>query len=241
MSKAMMKYSLSVVVCLLLALTVFADGQTGREANTITLNGVATRVYFNDGDTFKVLDGSLAQSRVRIMGMNTLETYGPIHLWLKNSAEDLLDLAHQATTMARNGTWTCLTEGKKDAYGRLLATCDDLALSLIAHGYAHAYSVDAKPAPRNYLNTQAEAQKTKVGIWKNGIPEFVITSLHSAHETDKESYNRLISTKDGHSKKWVHYDNYETCEKVCLASENSCMVYVPYEQRYGNSRPHCLR
>jgi hypothetical protein len=55
-------------------------------------------------------------------------------------------------------------------------------------------------------------------MWAHGIPRFVMTSLHSKDEGgDKHgvSSNRLISTYDGHSDKWVHEDTYKECQNVC--------------------------
>jgi endonuclease YncB( thermonuclease family) len=198
-------------------------------------------VYFNDGDTFKILDGKHRGLRARVTGLNSLETYGPVHQWQNSDADYLFTIAKRATEMVQTGSWTCLLEGGADGYGRLLARCDDLALALIKDGLAHAYSIDEKPALRIYLTAQKEAQAKGLGMWKSGVPNFIITSLHSANESDLPPYNRVISTSDGHSEKWQHERNYETCEKVCQPDEPSCMVYVPIDQRYGSSRASCLR
>jgi hypothetical protein len=49
------------------------------------------------------------------------------------------------------------------------------------------------------------------------VPAYVLTSLHSAEEdTDGTgTYNRLVSTEDGHSVKWKHENRYAECSKVC--------------------------
>lgn len=240
MLKTMMKHSLSVVVCLLSAFAAVAKDETRKDSTEVTINGEKAMVYFNDGDTFKVLDGSLKQSRVRVIGINTLESYGPVHQWANSSTAYLFEMANLATQMAQVGPWNCTTEKDKDVYGRLLATCDDLALALISAGVAHAYSIDSEPAKRSYLAKQRLAQRARAGVWKNGVPDFIITSLHSADEGSAEPYNRLISTQDGHTRKWNHRDNYATCETVCLDDDKSCMVYVPFGQRYGSRRPDCL-
>lgn len=206
---------------------------------TIVLDGEEVTVHFNDGDTFKAQNGKHARARVRIEGFNALESYGPVHLWMENSAEYLFSMANKATDLARNGFWHCDLDEGKDAYGRLLARCDDLAIALINAGYAHAYSIDSSAAQANYLEAQYQAQLSKKGMWKYGVPDYIITSLHSADEGAQRTYNRLISTKDGHSKKWQHEDIYETCETVCF-EEDSCMVYVPFNERYGSNRAECL-
>lgn len=238
MLTTMMK-TLMIAICCLTTPSLFAA--TPQIVTKITFNGEATKTYFNDGDTFKILDGSLRNARVRIAGFNTLETYGPIHKWMENDPNYLFTIAKQATAMAQGGQWTCESDGKKDTYGRMLAVCDDLALALIEAGLAHAYSVDEKSADRKYITSQRTAKSKRLGIWQHGIPEYIITSLHSADEGSGAPYNRLISTTDGHTKKWSHKDTYQSCERVCVSNEASCMVYVPFEERYGNQRPKCLR
>lgn len=238
-----------LVMCLLTVLPAQARISVPNPAsfhqknNEIMLDGKKTIVYFNDGDTFKILSGEHEKSRVRVSGLNTLETYGPVHQWRENTEKELMDVANKATKVVQKGKWNCQLQKGKDTYGRLLAICDDLAQALIEQGLAHAYSIDQNPADINYLKTQKMAQEKGVGMWKKGIPDFIITSLHSITERDvkvQENYNRLISTKDGHSEKMEHKNEYATCEKVCL-KEKSCMIYVPYQVRYGNNRPECIK
>lgn len=241
MFKTMMKYSLALVVCLVAIKTANAALEIPKTTTHIILNSTPTLVFFNDGDTFKIMDGALKNSRVRIAGFNTLETYGPVHQWNNNSPHYLFTVANEATRLAQNGHWNCKTEGGRDVYDRLLAICDDLALALIDAGLAHAYSVDHSSAHKDYLTSQQEAMTKRIGMWKHGVPNFIIASLHSINEGVDEPYNRLISTMDGHSEKWSHREGYGTCENVCLGQEASCMVYVPFAQRYGSARPECLR
>lgn len=231
-------FSLGLLLCCGLGHTeeTTAVIETG---SRLTLDGKATKVYFNDGDTFKILDGKHQGKRVRVAGYNSLET-NPIHEWLDSSVEYLYDNAIAAKKMAQDGRWNCKLEKGVDSYGRLLASCDDLALSLIGAGLAHAYSVDANPAKSKYLKKQRSAQRNNVGMWANGIPDYIITSLHSAAEGEKRPYNRLISTKNGATTKYFHEDSYATCEKVCVEEGNSCMIYVPYSERYGSNRSECL-
>ena len=64
----------------------------------------------------------------------------------------------------------------------MLLFCKDLAKDLIAHGYAHTYSVDANPGDADLLETQRVAMKNRVGMWAHGVPRFVMTSIHSKSE-----------------------------------------------------------
>lgn len=212
----------------------------GKPLTEIILNGVATTVYFNDGDTFKILDGDYEGERVRVTGLNALESYGPVHIIMNNSPAELYSIAQKATKMAQKGPWTCKLAKGGDSYGRLLASCDDMAKALLESGLAHVYSVDGKAAKKSYINQQKTAQKNLVGMWKHGAPEYIITSLHSADEM-QAPYNRLISTVDGHTKKMFHQDTYTTCQRVCIEQDNSCMVHVPYTERYGATKPDCLQ
>lgn len=204
--------------------------------NFIHIDDELTEVYFNDGDTFKIIG---EKSSARIAGFNTLENYGPVHQWNGMSTLDLFDLAQEATKQARDGEWHCTLQDEEDSYGRILVECDDLALYLLEQGLAHAYSVNQTPAKKSYLRAQAYAQQNHLGMWAKGVPDFIITSLHSAHEPGRSHYNRLISTKDGRTKQWAHDTVYNDCDLVCY-EEKSCMVYVSFHHRYGKNRAECL-
>jgi len=212
------------------------------ENGEIWLEGESVKVFFNDADTFRILEGPLKGKRVRVLGYNSLETYGPIHSWNGLNGEELLENARAATYMARTGGWSCSLIDDVDTYGRLLCRCDDLAISLLRNGLAHVFSVDKNPGDSEYLKYQKYAQEQQLGIWLNGVPKYIITSLHSAKENEQgNAYDRLISTSDGSSKKREHKEHYKTCEIVCIERGSSCMVYVPFRERYGDRRPYCLR
>jgi hypothetical protein len=130
----------------------------------------------------------------------------------------------------------------KDGYGRVLWHCPDLAVDQIRKGLAHAMTVTKKGADRTFLAAQQEAMKNRVGMWAHGVPEFVLTSTHSISEDSRRSttYNRLVSTQDGHSEKWIHSDRYAECEKVCHES-GACIIYVAFKRRYGSGKAACLK
>lgn len=217
------------------------------KSSEIFLNDSKTKVFFNDGDTLRVESGPFLNERVRIEGFNALESYGPVHSWASFNEHELYEIAKKATEFARSGGWHCKINQQRDTYGRLLGVCDDLAKNLIRNGLAHAYSADEEKANPEYLDEQKKAQQEKLGLWRKGVPQYIITSLHSADENaknknknKKNTYNRLISAIDGHSKKWQHNDIYKTCQKVCIADVGSCLIYVPFEFRYGVDKAHCL-
>jgi len=206
---------LNVLACALI--TVVATTARAEPATRVFLNGVPAPVFFNDGDSFRVLSGQYQGSKARLAGYNTLESYGTAHQWGSWTAKELYVLAKLATANARVGVWHCTSDGKLDTYGRMLWWCPELAADQIRKGLAHVLSVDARPGKAELIQLQDEAKAARRGIWAHGIPDFIITSLHSIAEEagDEGAYNRLVSSVDGHSLKWVHDDTYAECQTVC--------------------------
>jgi len=202
----------------LLASVVTVGGPAHAEpATKVFLNGVPAPVFFNDGDSFRVLGGQHEGTKARLAGYNTLESYGPVHQWGGWTYKELYVIAKQATIHARTGVWHCESDLKTDTYGRILWWCPDLAEDLVRRGLAHAMSVSAEPANPTLLAAQQEAIAAKRGIWAHGVPDYVLTSLHSTAEaTDgHRTYNRLVSSRDGSSIKWRHETDYAECQEAC--------------------------
>ncbi|MBN4077388.1 thermonuclease family protein [Sulfobacillus acidophilus] len=240
----------------ILFLTFLAfNSYTQASRTKVYLNGVPATAYFNDGDTFRVLSGEYKGKRARLVGFNTLETYGPVHSWGMWQKTGLLNIAKLGTKNARKGIWHCNLKGGIDTYGRMLWNCQDLAEDQIRKGLAHAFSVDKNAANESLLEIQQAAIKNKVGMWEHGVPNYILTSAHSLDERPSatRTYNRFISTKDGSSFKYYHSDVYEECTNIChiptKAEEEvneeadipSCMVYVNFKRRYGRGRAECLK
>ncbi|TNE51794.1 MAG: nuclease [Deltaproteobacteria bacterium] len=230
--------------CVVLVLWVVAGGwqeeseARRRSRSTVYLNESRTNVYWNDGDSFRVVGYSRRGVRARIAGFNTLENHGPVHRWGTWKAHELLGIAWKATEVARRGVWNCQKVGKRDAYKRILVSCPDLARALISKGLAHVYSVRGR-GDATLLRIQQTAQRQRRGMWAKGVPSHIVTSLHSAAERQRNPYNRLISTRSGATLKHRHSRYYRTCQWICL--KGSCMLYVPYKKRYGYRRASCLR
>ena len=163
-------------------------------ATRVFLNGSVTPVYFNDGDSFRVLSGPLKGTKARLKGYNTLESYGPVHQWSTWTREELSNYSKVATLFARKGVWTCTSDMKQDTYGRILWDCRDLAIAQLQRGLAHAMTVTKDPADKDLLDAQREAIAERRGFWSHGVPEYILTSVHSANEGYKNTYNRLVST-----------------------------------------------
>lgn len=202
-----------------LSLALWQVSQAGAEPRTrVNLNGKDYPVFFNDGDSFRVLGGDLKGNKARLGGFNTLESYGPVHSWGDWTTKELYVVAKMGTYNARKGTWDCTSDMKKDTYGRTLWRCETLSNDQVRKGLAHAMSVNKSPAAESDIKAQREAIQAKRGMWAHGVPEYVLTSLHSVDEgggQDGKTYNRLVSVVDGHSMKMEHSDKYEECQNVC--------------------------
>ena len=204
-----------VAVSMSVLLTPSADA---KEPQTkVFINGKPSPVFFNDGDSFRVLGGSYQGTKARLSGYNTLESYGAVHSWGDWTEKEMFVIAKMATLMARSGVWHCETAGDTDTYGRMLLWCEDLATEMVRGGYAHAMSIDDNPAADVLVEAQKEAIANKRGLWAHGVPKYVLTSLHSVEEdvNGKGTYNRLVSSEDAHSVKWKHTTRYSECDKVC--------------------------
>ena len=208
--------SISSLLIALIVLTA-SSSSDATPRTRVKLNGKDAPVFFNDGDSFRVLGGDLKGSKARLAGFNTLESYGAVHSWGDWTKKELYALAKMGTYNAREGVWTCTSDLSTDTYGRYLWVCPGLVVDQIKKGLAHAMSVTAEPAGDAAVAAQRDAVVNKRGIWAHGVPEYVLTSLHSTSERsgDRATYNRLVSSVDGHSLKWKHNEEYKECQDVC--------------------------
>lgn len=232
--------------------SIFLPQASAQQSTQIEINGEIASVFFNDGDTFRILSGKLMGKRSRVEGFNTLESYGPVHRWGSFKSRELMNIANEGTLNARRGGWHCTTDLSTDTYGRLLSTCMDLASDQIEKGLAHVMTVTQSPGNAGLIEKQRGAIKEGKGMWALGVPNFVLTSTHSLHEVrDRtETYDRFVSTRDGHSVVAKHRNNYEDCQEICYSpglenqdpdpSVNSCMIYVNAQNRFGPTRAACL-
>lgn len=214
-----MRILTSMFVALAAAVAVFAPAPIAdsEPISKVFLNGVPTPVYFNDGDSFRVLAGPLAGSKARLAMFNTLETHGPVHQWGDWSAKELYVNAKKGMLNARRGQWHCVSDDlSTDGYGRILWMCLDLAVDQIGRGLAHTLRIDKQPSRPELNRAQHAAIAGKRGMWAHGTPDFVITSTHSTSEGRSNPYNRLVSSWDGHSEPMRHTSNYGECENVCF-------------------------
>lgn len=202
----------------------------------VVLDGVQTAVHWDDGDTFFAPGTKI---KARLNGYNTLESYGAVHRFGPGEAA-LFEISEQATVLARSQSWHCTIQPGSGGYGRKSVDCPDLKQALLEQGLAHVFAVD-EPADSKDIAAQQRAMSEKLGMWSQGVPKGLITSVHSIDEkpNQKESYNRVVDLTTGLAPKRKHQNTYSSCEWVCM--EGSCLLYVPYGQRYGSQKASCLK
>jgi micrococcal nuclease len=216
--------------------------------NSVMLDKEPLKVFWNDGDSFRVNSRAHKGEKTRLVGFNALESHGPVHRWGTWKANDLAWMSKRATKLARSQRWICHRVRSPDGsaasggYGRTLVSCPELARTLVSEGLAHALIFDPGDAPA-LMEAQLKAQQELKGMWKHGVPKSIVTSVHSAdearHEKDWRPYNRVASTLTGLTRKVEHDNTYAECEEICI--EGSCFIYVPWDRRYGDDRAPCLR
>lgn len=222
------------------------DGHRGKQ--TIVLDGLVERVNWNDGDSFRILRGARDGEKARLVGYNTLESYGPVHFWGAFTGWDLYHTHKDATLLAKSEPWECTSSGKADGYGRILVVCPELRKRLIASGLAHIYAYGDEVPDPDLVKLQFQAQNERKGMWAKGIPRTIVTSVHSIDEPSSgdddakgprtESYNRVCDTQTGKTFAVAHTTIFKTCDVFCYGG--SCLLYVPFKERYGKQRPACV-
>ncbi|HJN78090.1 MAG TPA: nuclease [Myxococcota bacterium] len=211
---------------------------TERWPSVVDLDGEPVLASWDDGDTFSSPREDQDPMRARLSGYNTLESYGPVHRWGDWDAAELYLLSKEAGQLAGSKVWECYDTGHGGGYGRSQVDCPELRQELLRRGLAHSFVMDGEALPDD-LAAQQEAIRSGAGMWARGTPEWLTTSIHSKGEGKDRTYNRVVSTADGHSEERTHEETYEPCSEVCPV--DSCMIYVPYAQRYGDDRAVCLR
>lgn len=213
-----------------------ASGTPIETNGQVNLDGTVTPVNWDDGDTFKV---AATGSSARLDGYNTLESYGAVHRFGPGEGA-LLKIAQAATEMAKSQVWKCSTQPGSGGYGRIRVSCPDLTHALLEAGLAHVFSVGSA-APADLLASQQKAINGQKGMWKGGAPKGIVTSVHSLDEKpdQTETYNRVVDPTTGQGTKRPHTETHKACAWVC--QEGSCLLYVPYTQRYGEGRAACLK
>ena len=219
--------------------SIFLSTEATARSSRVSINGSLVEVRWSDGDSFKILSGRLRGDKARLMGYNTLESYGPVHKWGDWNEWGLYRVAKDAKKIAEAEVWECTAEDHRDRYKRLLVRCPKLIVAMITSGYGHLFEIGRAPKP-HLIPLQQDAIKARRGMWEKGAPDSVLTSVHSLDEGSEEiTYNRYMNPKTGRAEKFLHKNLYKMCEWVC--HQGACLLYVPFKKRYGDHRPDCLK
>ena len=154
---------------------------------------IATVVKVIDGDTVEVVLQDGSSERVRLLGVDTPETYGqnkPHEYGGITDTACLDDSGHLATEFAlerlEGRTVTLVFDplaGERGFYGRLLAYIivngHDFNAELVELGFARVYSEGDSSREQEYLILQHLAQANDLGLWQCreplGIPKLTPT------------------------------------------------------------------
>jgi endonuclease YncB( thermonuclease family) len=236
----MNRFALSLVILMAftLGLGVTSASDKGGVKGEIVLRGKAIPVLWNDGDTFILLAGPFKGKTARLVGYNTLESYGPVHRWGEWTPEALHHLAYSARDQAAAGRWACSKQPKKDTYGRLLMDCPEARIALLRQGLAHLFAYKSEPQEAD-LEAQRAAREARLGMWERGRPEQIVTNV-SADENGRV-FLHIASTRSGKTERRYQRHDYKICDEICEgpAVSGSCMLFIPYSLRY-DQRPDCI-
>lgn len=202
----------------------------------ITLDGVVVDVDWADGDSFRITSGARSGEGARIEGYNTLEAYAPVHRWGDWTYPALAEESGRSTELARGTRWACTTTDESGGFGRILVRCPDLREALLIRGLAHLFTLEA-PFPPETVALQAEAQAARRGIWEQGVPAAIVTSVSSTADGFDTTFDRVADATSGYADRVFHDENHQPCDEVC--HRGSCMRYLPYERRFGPNRVVC--
>ncbi|MCK5688965.1 hypothetical protein KAI87_06835, partial [Myxococcota bacterium] len=126
-----MHYRVLLPALLAVFISVLGQNASAEPRSKVIINGTAAPVFFNDGDSFRVLDGRLEGTKCRLGGYNTLESHGAVHRWGTWTVKEMYNNAKMATTFARKRSWQCTTDMQRDIYLRVLMHCPELATEQI--------------------------------------------------------------------------------------------------------------
>lgn len=134
-----------------------------------TLRERARVVKVLDGDTIDVRLARGGVRRVRLVGINTPETYGRAQCYGAAASRVLKRLLPRGTTVKLASD---PTQARTDRYGRMLRYVAkgrlDVNRRLVGLGAARVYVYNHKPfqRTRGYRAAEAKAKHRKIGLWR---------------------------------------------------------------------------
>ncbi|MBM4056974.1 MAG: hypothetical protein FJ275_01890 [Planctomycetes bacterium] len=145
-----MRPAIAIALSLVLASVAFAGTLTGKVVKIV------------DGDMIDVLDGSNAVHRVRLHGVDALETGQP---FAKRAREATGDLVHERQVVVT-------TNEEPDRYGRLVGRVTlggrDVGLALLEAGWVWQFTrYDTSVL---YRDAEQAARRARRGLWADPKP-----------------------------------------------------------------------
>ena len=212
------------------------ESTIGPAVDSIVLDGDDVRVRWADGDSLTLESGARSQEGARLAEFNTLESYQAVQRWGDWSYEALADVNATATALARSRAWACTSTSEGGGYGRTLIECPGLRDELITRGLAHLFTIRT-PLDVDTIGLQRTAQESRRGIWANGVPDGIVTSVSSTADGHDRTFDRVVNTQTGQADRTFHEVAYTTCHEVCHSG--SCMRYLPFDRRFGPNAVRC--
>jgi len=204
---------------------------------------MATVTSVVDGDTYKVRFSDGSTDAVRMLGVDTPETYN------QNSPSEYGNI----TDISCLGTWgdkarTYVTQtiegkqvrlifdaqaGRRGSYDRLLAYTkiegELLGSLLVQNGYARVYTASSFAKKQAFLSLQNNAQSQKVGLWGCGIGK-----QNESDSSQDSSSNAEQNTEDQNTVD-TDYSQYTCKENTynCSDFEEHDLIQGIYEHCGG--------
>jgi len=160
--------SVSVVACLVAALTASAQAASNHSNNKVqVLSGAVTDVH--DGDTF-----TIGKQKIRVFGIDAPELNQKCRAdaIYKEGPSPCVPCGHQArgalSKLIAGKELTCTKRGQ--SYDRVVAECTlgdlNIGLWMLSHGQAVSYRQFLKKHDvHDYLGAEASAKSNGVGLW----------------------------------------------------------------------------
>lgn len=208
----------------------------GPPVDQIVLDGIETAVHWPDGDSLNIESGPHSGRGGRIAGYNTLEAYGNVQRWGEWSYEGLADVRAASKDLARSRAWTCTTTGQTGGFDRLLLECAELRDTIVGAGLAHLFTIHDR-LPSSAIDAQAGAREARRGMWAQGVPDQVLTSVTSTADGHSRTFDRYVDPVTGQAERAFHDEAYASCAEVCRFG--ACMLYIPQDRRFGRDRIRC--
>jgi len=211
------------------------ESETGRKATVVSVV---------DGDTYKVRFSDGTNDTVRMLGVDTPETFNDNKRGEYGAITDVSCLRRwgkKATTYVKrqiNGQRVTLTfdvqAGRRGRYGRLLVYTqidgEFLGDRLLREGYARVYVNETFAQRPSFLAIQKKAQKKNVGLWACGTG-----GSHSSGQPKEETSSKPQENVNEQDTADIDYSRY-TCETnsySCSGFEKHDVIQGIYEHCGG--------